>query len=145
MWTVASTCYRAGEYILYQKQDKYTLRGCTIKDAFYDLRCDYDRLACSVFISFDKSRFGLRVSPVDTLNVVKPPVFARTVLRSRYSLAYPQAQSLADHKIPPIIDNPYKNPDSPYKYTGSEVREEDYEWLRHDVSILMRSLGRAFR
>ena len=71
--------------------------------------------------------------------MVKPPVFARTVLRSRYSLAYPQAQALADPKIPPIIDNPYKNPDSPYKYTGSEVREEDYEWLQHDVSILMRS------
>lgn len=87
---------------------------------------------------------GLRVSPVDTLNVVKPPVFARTVLRSRYSLAYPQAQALADHKIPPIIDNPYKNPDSPYKYTGSEVRAEDYEWLRHDVSILMRSAEGRF-
>lgn len=108
------------------------------------LRCDYDRLACSVFLSFDKSRFGLRVSPVGTLNVVKPPVFARTVLRSRYSLAYPQAQALADHKIPPIIDNPYKNSDSPYKYTGSEVREEDYEWLRHDVSILMRSAEGRF-
>ena len=76
--------------------------------------------------------------------MVKPPVFARTVLRSRYSLAYPQAQALADHKIPPIIDNPYKNPDSPYKYTGSEVREEDYEWLQHDVSVLMRSVEGRF-
>ena len=42
--TNATEVFCAGEYILYQKQDKYTLRGCTIKDAFYDLRCDYDRL-----------------------------------------------------------------------------------------------------
>ena len=42
--TNASEVFCAGEYMLYQKQDKYTLRGCTIKDAFYDLRCDYDRL-----------------------------------------------------------------------------------------------------
>ena len=39
--TNATEVFCAGEYILYQKQDKYTLRGCTIKDAFYDLRCDY--------------------------------------------------------------------------------------------------------
>ena len=42
--TNATEVFCAGEYLLYQKQDKFTLRGCTIKDAFYDLRCDYDRL-----------------------------------------------------------------------------------------------------
>ena len=42
--TNATEVFCAGEYLLYQKQDKFTLMGCTIKDAFYDLRCDYDRL-----------------------------------------------------------------------------------------------------
>lgn len=42
--TNATEVFCAGEYILMKRQDRYALCGCTIKDAFYDLRCDYDRL-----------------------------------------------------------------------------------------------------
>ena len=93
------------------------------------LRAQYDRLAVSTFLYLDKK----------TLNVIKPPRFCRSVLRSRYSLAYPQAQRLANHQPPGIIENPYANPDSPYAYTGSEVKKKDWEWLGHDIEILMRS------
>ena len=61
------------------------------------------------------------------------------MIRSRHSLAYPQAQALAENKPVPVIENPYKNPNSPYEYTGSAVCEKDVEWLRHDVTILMKS------
>lgn len=43
--TNATEVFCAGEYMLSQRQDRYTLTGCQIKDAFYDLRCDYDRLS----------------------------------------------------------------------------------------------------
>lgn len=42
--TNATEVFCAGEYLLHQTQDRYALTGCQIKDAFYDLRCDYDRL-----------------------------------------------------------------------------------------------------
>lgn len=103
------------------------------------LRAKHDRLAVSIFLEFDARRLAAEFSLLDTLNLVKPPRCTRTVLRSRYSLAYPQAQALANQKPVPIIENPYPNPDSPYEYTGSPVNEADSRWLSHDIAILMRS------
>lgn len=93
------------------------------------LRARYDRLALSVYLYLDKK----------SLNVIKPPRFTRSVLRSRYSLAYLQAQRLARNEEPGIVENPYANPLSPYAYTGSAVEKKDYPWLSHDIAILMRS------
>ena len=76
---------------------------------------------------------------LESLNLVKPPHITRTVIRSRYSLAYPQAQALATHQPLFPIENPYPNPNSPYEYTGSAVNTSDYRWLSHDIEILMRS------
>ena len=103
------------------------------------LRAKHDRLAVSIFLTFDPRPFPAVFSPPDTLDLVKPPRCTRTVLRSRYSLAYPQAQALADQKPVPLIENPYPNPDSPYEYTGSPVQEADSRWLSHDIALLMRS------
>ena len=74
-----------------------------------------------------------------TLNIIKPPQFHRTVLRSRYSLAYPQAQALTEGRAVPVIENPYHDSASPYQATGAAVDEKDWQWLRKDVSLLMRS------
>lgn len=42
--TNATEVFCAGEYILHRRQDRFTLTSCLIKDSFYDLRCDYERL-----------------------------------------------------------------------------------------------------
>ena len=93
------------------------------------LRAKYDRLAISIFLYVDKQ----------SLDIIKPPKICRSVLQSRYSLAYPQAQRLSNHEDPGIVENPFHNPDSPYVYTGSKVNKEDFPWLSHDISILMKS------
>ena len=43
--TNATEVFCAGEFVLFKKQERYTLTGCTIKNAFYDLRSDYERLS----------------------------------------------------------------------------------------------------
>lgn len=61
------------------------------------------------------------------------------MLRSRYSLAYPQAQALADGAAPPTLPNPFPDPASPYRHTGAAVDPADWPWLRRDIAALMRS------
>ena len=70
------------------------------------LRAQHDRLAVSVFFYCDK-RMLFPAFSVDTWDMVKPPFFCRSVLRSRYSLAYPQAQRICDGLPAGIVENPF--------------------------------------
>ena len=67
--TNATEVFCAGEYMLNQRQDRYTLTGCQIKDAFYDLRCDYDRLS-------EGAHWLRLVETIATPNQEQPLLFA---------------------------------------------------------------------
>ncbi len=41
--------FTSGEYQLYANRERYTIEQCQIKESFYDLRTDYDRLVHGVY------------------------------------------------------------------------------------------------
>ncbi|WP_102411034.1 DNA repair protein RecO [Beduinella massiliensis] len=47
----ASELLCAGEYVLYQKNDRCTVVSCAVQDSFYPLRGDYERLTHGLYIT----------------------------------------------------------------------------------------------
>lgn len=86
------------------------------------LRPQTDRFAVSVLWKVD----------LRTLQVCSPPKFTKSMIHSRYALAYEQAQNLADGK-----------PAGEYLsqrargWTGGEVKQEDCIWLTETIRTLM--------
>lgn len=46
----ASELFCTGEYMLFTQRERSLLTGCTLKDSFYPLRLDLDRLSCGVYL-----------------------------------------------------------------------------------------------
>ena len=46
----ASECFAFGEYVLYQAKGRSTVSSCTLNDAFYPLREDYDKLKYAAYM-----------------------------------------------------------------------------------------------
>ncbi len=46
----ASECFAFGEYVLYQAKGRSTVSSCTLNDAFYPLREDYDKLRYAAYM-----------------------------------------------------------------------------------------------
>lgn len=111
------------------------------------LRAGMDRYAMSVLVDYD----------INKKEIIYDSVwYGRTIVRSRYSLSYEQAQNMFDHK-PPGEFTPPKRPDSGnmeldsskfYKYhktTGGPVNNKDISWLTKDITTLVyaaRSLNK---
>ncbi|KAH9254071.1 hypothetical protein BASA81_007946 [Batrachochytrium salamandrivorans] len=88
------------------------------------LRPQVDRFAVSALFAID----------ANTLQVVGKPRFVKSLIHSRYALAYEQAQNLADGK-----------PAGEYKsrgWTGGAVLSEDVGWLTETIGKLME-IGRT--
>ena len=41
--------FTSGEYVLYRNRDRYSVEQCQVRETFYDLRADYDRLLHGVY------------------------------------------------------------------------------------------------
>lgn len=88
------------------------------------LRPQVDRFAVSALFAIDPQ----------TLQLVGKPRFVKSLIHSRYALAYEQAQNLANGK-----------PAGEYRskgWTGGAVRTEDVGWLTETIGKLM-DIGRA--
>ncbi len=46
----AAVPFVAGEFVLTERQGRYTIASCTVEDAHYSLRDDPERLACATYI-----------------------------------------------------------------------------------------------
>lgn len=110
------------------------------------LRSGMDRYALSVLVDIN-----IKTGDIDWDNIF----YGRTIVRSRYSLSYEQAQNMFDRK-PPGEYKPDKKPDNDdlnldssvfYKYhktTGGPVNENDIKWLTEDITLLVNSINIYF-
>lgn len=110
------------------------------------LRSGMDRYALSILVDIN-----IKTGDIDWNNIF----YGRTIVRSRYSLSYEQAQNMFDGK-PTGEFKPNKKPqdgnldlDSSvyYKYhktTGGPVNKNDISWLSKDITLLVKGILYVF-